>query len=94
MPAPNVDSAVISIKLHEEPPYKVGNEKLFFEVIKQSFSQRRKQLINPVSAYFKISKAELSEGMEQAGLKPTTRAEELSMDDFVSLYRIIEKLKG
>lgn len=94
MPAPNVDSAVISIRLHEEPPYKVDNEKLFFDVIKQSFSQRRKQLINPVSSFFKIPKAELSSAMEQSGIKPSARAEELSMDDFVTLYRIIEKLKG
>ncbi|MBQ8790731.1 MAG: 16S rRNA (adenine(1518)-N(6)/adenine(1519)-N(6))-dimethyltransferase RsmA [Ruminiclostridium sp.] len=94
MPAPNVDSAVISLKLYDEPPYKVENEKLFFEVIKQSFSQRRKQLINPVSAFFKVSKAELSSAMEQAGLKLSARAEELSMDDFVTLYRIIEKLKA
>lgn len=94
MPAPNVDSAVISLKLYDELPYKVENEKLFFEVIKQSFSQRRKQLINPVSAFFKVSKAELSSAMEQAGLKPSARAEELSMDDFVTLYRIIEKLKA
>ena len=94
MPAPNVDSAVISIKLYDEPPYKADNEKLFFEVIKQSFSQRRKQLINPVSSFFKISKQELSSAMEQSGLKPSARAEELSMNDFVTLYRIIEKLKG
>ena len=32
--------------------------------------------------------------MEQAGIKPSARAEELSMDDFVALYRIIEKLKA
>ncbi|MBQ8931610.1 MAG: 16S rRNA (adenine(1518)-N(6)/adenine(1519)-N(6))-dimethyltransferase RsmA [Ruminiclostridium sp.] len=94
MPAPNVDSAVISIKLYDEPPYRVDNEKLFFDVIKQSFSQRRKQLINPVSSFFKISKQELSSVMEQSGLKPSARAEELSMNDFVTLYRIIEKLKG
>ena len=47
MPAPNVDSAVISLERYEQPPYKIDNEPLFFEVIKQAFAQRRKQLAIP-----------------------------------------------
>lgn len=93
MPSPNVDSAVIKLTLHTEKPYKVEDEKLFFEVVRQSFSQRRKQLINPLSAHFKISKALLSESMQNAGIKATARAEELSMNDFVALYGIIRDLK-
>ena len=92
MPAPNVDSAVISIKLYEEPPYKVDDEKLFFEVIKQSFSQRRKQLINPVSAEFRIPKTELAEMLISCGIKATARPEELKMEDFAALSdKISEK---
>ena len=91
MPAPNVDSAVIKLELYNEPPYKVDDERLFFEVIKQAFSQRRKQLINPLSGYFKIDKPVLAEKMEQSGIKATARAEELTMENFVSLYRIVEQ---
>ncbi len=91
MPAPNVDSAVIKLELYDEPPYKVNDERLFFEVIKQAFSQRRKQLINPLSGYFKIDKQTLAEKMERSGIKATARAEELTMENFVSLYRIVEQ---
>lgn len=94
MPSPNVDSAVISLERYENPPYKVDNEELFFEVIRQAFSQRRKQLANPVSAYFRLPKALLTEQMEKRGISPTARAEELAMDKLVLLYEIIEELKG
>ena len=93
MPAPNVDSAVISLERYDEPPFRADNEQLFFEVIKQSFAQRRKQLANPVSAYFKIPKAVLCEKMSENGIIPTARAEELSMQDFEALYRIIAQYK-
>ena len=94
MPSPNVDSAVISLERYEVPPYKVDDEELFFEVIRQAFSQRRKQLANPVSAYFRLPKAVLTEQMEKRGISPTARAEELAMDKLVLLYEIIEELKG
>lgn len=94
MPSPNVDSAVISLERYEDPPYKVDNEELFFEVIRQAFSQRRKQLANPVSAYFRLPKASLTEGMEKRGISPTARAEELTMDKLVLLYEIVKELRG
>ena len=93
MPAPNVDSAVISLERYEQPPYKVDNEPLFFEVIKQAFAQRRKQLANPVSAYFKIPKAVLAEKMTEGGIPATARAEQLTMAELVKLYEIIDELK-
>ena len=93
MPAPNVDSAVISLERYEQPPYKLDNEPLFFEVIKQAFAQRRKQLANPVSAYFKIPKAVLAEKMTEGGIPATARAEQLTMAELVKLYEIIDELK-
>ena len=93
MPSPNVDSAVISLERYEAPPYKVDDEELFFEVIRQAFSQRRKQLANPVSAYFRLPKAVLTEQMEKRGISPTARAEELTMDKLVSLYEIVKELR-
>ena len=93
MPAPKVDSAVIRLEPHETPLYDVDDEKLFFSCVRQAFSQRRKQLINPVAGYFGINKEILSDLMSESGLKPTARAEELTMDNFVTLYRIVEQLK-
>ncbi|MDE6580689.1 MAG: 16S rRNA (adenine(1518)-N(6)/adenine(1519)-N(6))-dimethyltransferase RsmA [Ruminiclostridium sp.] len=84
-PAPNVDSSVIRLDIANEKKYDVMDEKLFFRMIKSAFSQRRKQMINPLSADLPVSKAVLSGIMENAGIKASARAEELSMEDFVRL---------
>lgn len=85
MPAPNVDSAVIRLDISPEPKYSPKDEKRFFEIIHAAFSQRRKQLINPVSVALKIEKNILAEKLEACGIKPTARPEELKMEDFVAL---------
>ncbi len=93
MPAPKVDSAVIRLDLFDVSPFKVDDEKLFFSCIRQAFSQRRKQLVNPISGFFGIEKRLLAEEMAKAEIDPLARAEQLSMEDFVKLYRIVEQNK-
>lgn len=93
IPAPKVDSSVIRMDIYERPPYAAEDEALFFTCVRQAFSQRRKQLANPISGYFGIPKDALCEKLISVGIKPTARAEELSMEDFVNLYHIIELLK-
>ena len=61
MPAPNVDSAVISLERYEQPPYKVDNEPLFLRGDKAGFRSAQKTACKSVSAYFKIPKAVLAE---------------------------------
>lgn len=90
MPSPNVDSAVIRLTLLDDKPA-VANERLFFRIIRSAFSQRRKQLVNPVSAELKIPKAELAQILESCGIKPTARAEELKMADYVRLYDAVSE---
>ncbi len=85
MPAPNVDSAVIRLDISREPKYTPKDEKLFFRIVHAAFSQRRKQLINPVSAELKIPKQELAEILANCGIKATARPEELKMEDFAAL---------
>ena len=85
MPAPNVDSAVIRLDIPEKKQYTVADEKLFFRIVKAAFSQRRKQLINPLSSEFAISKDEAKALLVSAGIKETARAEELTMEDFAAL---------
>lgn len=86
MPSPNVDSTVIRLDILEDSHFKVENEKLFFRIVRACFSQRRKQILNPLSAEFKLSKAEIKALIEQTGIKAEIRAEKLTMNDFVKLY--------
>ncbi len=85
MPAPNVDSAVIRLDIRREKKLPDSEEQMMFRLIRAGFSQRRKQLANPLSAELKIPKAEIAELFGQAGIKPSARAEELSLEDYERL---------
>lgn len=89
MPSPNVDSAVIRLDIKDDNGLDVKDEKLFFRIVKAAFSQRRKQMINPISGELGISKAELAELFGSAGIKQTARAEELTLKDFAALCEAI-----
>ncbi len=86
-PAPNVDSMVIRLDVKENLPLQPEEEKTLFRVVKAAFGQRRKTLPNTLSAGLGISKAEAAEKLAAAGLKPTARAEELSMEQFCRLAK-------
>ncbi len=85
MPSPNVDSAVIRLDVKPDHGKSADWERMMFRIIRSSFSQRRKQIANPLSGELHISKPELSELMSACGIKPTARAEELTLDDFSRL---------
>lgn len=85
MPAPNVDSAVIRLDIREEPISGVKNEAHLFKLIRTAFSQRRKTLANPVSGGLNVSKAKVLEALQKIGLKPTARAEELTLQQFIAI---------
>ena len=84
-PAPNVDSVVIRLDIKGELPLPPEQEKILFRVVHAAFGQRRKTLPNTLSAGLSISKAEAAEKLAAAGIKPTARAEELSMEQFCRL---------
>ena len=89
MPSPNVDSAVIRLNVKPAADIPPEEEKLLFRIIRASFSQRRKQIANPLSGELHLSKSELSALMESAGIKPTARAEELTLEDFGRLTKAV-----
>ena len=89
MPSPKVDSAVIKITLSREQKYPVDDEKKFFSLIRASFAQRRKTLVNSVSGTLNISKSDITNALSQLSLNPNIRAEELTMEDFVGLYGLL-----
>ena len=89
MPPPNVDSAVIQLKIRKEPPIKVKNEKEFFRLVKCCFSQRRKTLVNAVSNTAGTDKDELRAALRALGLPETVRGEQLTMELFAAISDII-----
>jgi len=91
-PQPKVDSCFIQLNILPTPTYPADAEQLFFEVVRQAFGQRRKTLANALER--KISKANLWTILEQLKLKPSVRAEDLSIESFVSLANRMGALRG
>lgn len=88
-PSPNVDSMVVRLDVKKELSLEGEAEKRLFRVVKAAFGQRRKTLVNTLSSGLKIEKARAAEAIAEAGLKPTVRAEELSLDEFIRLSQIL-----
>ena len=92
IPAPEVDSEVIKLQIREEPKVHVENEELFFKVIKASFMQRRKTLLNGLSNSGIIKdKESLKKILEKLGLSVDIRGEKLTIEQFAELSNLIDK---
>ena len=92
IPAPEVDSEVIKLQIREEPKVHVENEELFFKVIKASFMQRRKTLLNGLNNSGIIKdKESLKEILQKLGLSVDIRGEKLTIEQFAELSNLIDK---
>lgn len=87
MPRPNVDSAVIKLTRHKTPVVDVKDEKLMFKVIRASFNQRRKTLVNGLknSSELDFSKEKILEAINTIGKEESIRGEKLTLEDFANL---------
>jgi len=95
MPRPSVGSAVIRLTCHEKPPVEVKNEKFMFDLIRASFNQRRKTLVNGLgnAANIKVTKEQAAKALETLGLSPSLRGEALSLEQFARLSNLLEDKK-
>ena len=93
MPRPKVGSAVIRLTRHEKPPVEVEDEKLMFDIIRASFNQRRKTLVNGLNNSDKISlpKEVITQAVEQLGRGAGVRGEALSLEEFAKLTNYIKQ---
>jgi len=82
-PVPAVDSSVLLFKPRSFFP-SAGEEERFRALARKAFSHRRKTLINSL-ALCGVEKAKAAAAVERAGLKPTVRAQELSLPQFAAL---------
>ncbi len=87
MPRPNVGSAVIRLIKYQEPPVSVNDEGQLFALIRASFNQRRKTLVNGLNNASNISygKDEIVRALEEMGLPANVRGEALTLEQFAQL---------
>lgn len=84
-PPPKVDSQVVLMKLRSVPLFGPAYKKTFFRLVKAGFSNRRKTLLNSLSAGLHLEKASVIKMLKQVGINPSTRPQELSIDDWCHL---------
>lgn len=96
IPRPSVASAVIRLTRYSEPPVKVHSEKRMFQLIRASFNQRRKTLVNGIgnAPEVEFTKEETAQALANLGYSPTIRGEALTLEAFARLSDELERLRG
>ena len=91
IPRPSVGSAVVRLLRHERPPVQTKDEARMFALIRASFNQRRKTMVNSLgnAGELHISKEQVFEALAQMGLSPTIRGESLSLEQFARLNNLL-----
>lgn len=90
-PAPNVDSAVVKIKLRRDK-YDISDAAGFRKVVKTAFAMRRKTLVNNLMTGYKIDRQHAESIISMCGLSPNCRGEELTTAQFVSLCQAVKQI--
>ena len=95
MPRPKVGSAVIRLERYEEPPVQVEDEHLMFRIIRASFNQRRKTLVNGLvnSPEISFGKEEIISAIEKLGKGSSVRGEALTLEEFAALSNFMSEMR-
>jgi 16S rRNA (adenine1518-N6/adenine1519-N6)-dimethyltransferase len=88
-PVPNVDSVLVAFRRDPEPRGTEEERLLTFRIVDAAFQQRRKMLRQALAGVLGGTSAGATEVLERAGVAPTARGEELSIDDFVRIARAL-----
>jgi 16S rRNA (adenine1518-N6/adenine1519-N6)-dimethyltransferase len=92
-PPPKVDSIVLKFIMRDSPRVDPIDEKLFLQVVKGAFTQRRKTLRNSLQAAG-FSAADIDVALERAEILPGRRGETLSLEDFSRLTAAFKEVLG
>lgn len=94
VPRPKVTSSVIELRPRSEPPCAVEDEKLFFRVVRAAFNQRRKTLVNALSAGLgDYSKEQITDVIENCGFNSMIRGEVLDIEGFAAVANALHGIK-
>jgi 16S rRNA (adenine1518-N6/adenine1519-N6)-dimethyltransferase len=85
-PPPKVDSRILIMKYRSSPLFPDVEPKQFFRIVKAGYAARRKTLLNSLSAGLQLDKPTTQHLLEQAGIQPNWRAQNLSLEDWHRLY--------
>jgi len=94
-PIPKVDSEVLKFTMLERPVVEINDVQFFEKLIRASFSQRRKTLLNSLkgASFFNRDKQKILEALKNSGIDPQRRPETLTIDEFNTLSQQITSIK-
>jgi len=92
-PKPKVDSAILKIEVYKKPLVEDVQIKDFLKIVKAGFSQKRKKLSNSLASMLKIKSSEAVSALQKAKIAPNSRAEELEIEDWGRLAKVLTNLK-
>ena len=94
IPRPNVGSAVIRLTKYEQPPVTVRDVDRMFAIIRASFNQRRKTLVNGLgnAPELGLSKERVAHALEEMQLSPPVRGEALTLAQFARLSDLLGEM--
>jgi 16S rRNA (adenine1518-N6/adenine1519-N6)-dimethyltransferase len=95
IPQPNVDSAVIRLIKRKQPPVEVNDEAFFFQVVRASFAQRRKTILNNLVNNLpngKTLKEQIERALANASIDSRRRGETLTMGEFATLSNVLRTM--
>ncbi len=90
IPSPEVESAIVKLTKRDKKAVEVNNEKLFFDIIKTNFTQRRKTILNSLSSI--IDKETLKNILKECKIEETARGENLSLEQFALIVNKFEEI--
>jgi len=92
-PAPEVDSAILRVKLYSQPAVAVTDRESFFGLVRAGFSASRKQIGNSLAQGLGLTKAEVLSLLEKAGIVPQRRAETLTLEEWAQLWQVFTRVR-
>jgi 16S rRNA (adenine1518-N6/adenine1519-N6)-dimethyltransferase len=92
-PPPKVDSQILQLTFRQQPLFPDVDVKLYFRIVKAGFAQRRKTLLNSLSSGLHLSRDDTTKLLEKSGISASTRAQNLSLDQWHDLYLAYQTVK-
>lgn len=85
MPRPNVDSAILLMKVKKNDS-RVKNEAKFLNFIKNSFAMKRKTFVNNILSFYSIDRMKIADVLKELSLEENIRSECINLDNFIKIY--------
>jgi len=93
-PKPKVDSAVLRVDVHPEPKVSRVLIPQLFRLARAGFGQKRKQLHNALAGRLNVAPAQIEVWLEEAAIRPQSRAQELSLEEWACLAQVVVESEG